>query len=531
MLVPEDKTKRKMKFADLPIDVQFDKGDRRHYPAANGYPEYNVTMKAIYGEVPGTKGTDGDPVDVYIGGNAKSVKVFVLRQMKFPKYDAFDEEKCMLGFDSAEEAKTCYLKHHQNKKIFGGIKEFTMDQFKERLGTKGLDGKKLAMLAEVAMRGKLSADQLAAVYQSRTRNGILGAQPETAEVPSTTTSFNAAVENSAKVAVLNRLMNIGASHLAHPVAQKALHAPSPEDALLELAQPAVSKVVDAAKKLVKRAELDFPIKASCGDELAHKMERAAIDDKYKAKLRALSDRREGRDTSPRLKKAAAGRVARIADRVDDVGIGMLATPYAAEGVGKLLAHRSGRLGAIGRGAQAVGHALHEGPHKNKWELAGLGLVAPGVVHPIAKGIDRVLPGRAPAAQVKNAALEAYAATLNPEFEYFTEPQKLAYLGALRQMVPQAKQLLQRGAAAVQGGVQAAKGAVNPGAAATVVPGSPAAAMGRVLTPGNVAKAGVLAAGAVGAIGAYKGVKGMANFLGHEHQHPIAAPLYEAPRVI
>lgn len=546
MHVPEDKTKRKMDFAGLPIDVQFDKGDRRHYPAANGYPEYNVTMKAIYGEVPRTKGTDGDPVDVYIGPNQKSTVVFVIRQMKFPKYETFDEEKCMLGFDSAEEAKSCYLKHHKSPKIFGGIKELTMDQFKERLASKGREGKKLAAVAEIvfALQNagvKLSADQTAAIYQNRTTRGVLGMQPDTA-APPPVTPFGEATQDAAKVALdLKKLVQHGAGLTAHPTAQRALNAPSPEDGLLELASPVVNSVIAKAKKLVKKAA-DMPaIKASCGDELEYKMNRAKKDPDYRAKLKALDDRRNGRDVSPRLKSAstAPGRAGRIAERVDDVGIGMLAAPYAARGLATLK-NRGGRLGAVGQVADRAAKVMHH--HEVPLELGGLALVAPGVTNRVAAGLDRVLPGRkiaptstgavptpvVPSRPVsKVAALEKLAMELRPDFEYLTEPEKTAYLGALRSIAARARPLVQQGVQRLGGAVQ---GAVNPAAAKTMVPGQ-TGVMGRVLSPGNVAKAGLLGAGAVGMVGAYKGVKGVANFLGAQHQHPIAPPQYDAPRVL
>jgi hypothetical protein len=542
MHVPEDKTKRKMEFAGLPIDVQFDKGDTRHYPAANGYPEYNVTMQAIYGEVPRTKGTDGDPVDVYIGPKQKSTKVYVIRQMKFPKYLTFDEEKCMLGFDSEEEAKACYLKHHQNKKIFGGIKELSWEEFMERLTTKGREGKKLAAAAEIVFvlqnNGvKLSADQTAAIYQNRTTRGVLGIQPDTASPPPAT-PFGEATVDAAKVALdLKKLMQHGAGITAHPVAQRALNAPSPEDGLLELANPVFSKVVDKAKRLVKKAADMPPIKASCGDELAYKMERAATDKKYAKRLEDLAQRRDP-DGIERAKKASTvqGRVGRIAERVDDVGIGMLAAPYAARGLATLK-NRGGRIGAVGQVADRAAKAMHH--HEVPLELGGLALVAPGVTNRVAAGLDRVLPGRrpAPVTQVatpvvpsrpvsKVAALEKLAMELRPDFEYLPEPEKLAYLGALRSIAARAKPLVQQGVQSVRGAVQ---GAVNPGAAKTMVPGQ--TGVTGILSPGNVAKAGLLGAGAVGAVGAYKGVKGMANFLGAQHQHPVAPPQYEAPRVL
>jgi len=69
--------------------------------------------------------------------------------------------------------------------------------------------------------------------------------------------------------------------------------------------------------------------------------------------------------------------------LDDVGIGILAAPYAADVVANLAAH-SPRLAPLASGAKAFSHAFHMSPSA---ELAGLALVAPGVVHPLAEKID------------------------------------------------------------------------------------------------------------------------------------------------
>lgn len=89
-------------------------------------------------------------------------------------------------------------------------------------------------------------------------------------------------------------------------------------------------------------------------------------------------------------KQAADRVGKIEDRLDDVGLTFLGAPYVARGLTKHLSKRKGALGAIGRGAGQVEHYLeHKIP--NRLEVAGLALVAPGVIKPMAKGIDKVLP--------------------------------------------------------------------------------------------------------------------------------------------
>lgn len=79
----------------------------------------------------------------------------------------------------------------------------------------------------------------------------------------------------------------------------------------------------------------------------------------------------------------------LADRLDDVGIGILASPYLAEAAAKPLM-RSPRLAPLG----ALAHGYHEAFHRTPYgELAGLGLVAPSITHGLAKGIEKVLPDK------------------------------------------------------------------------------------------------------------------------------------------
>lgn len=72
----------------------------------------------------------------------------------------------------------------------------------------------------------------------------------------------------------------------------------------------------------------------------------------------------------------------VADRLDDLGIGILASPYIAKAVGNL-AGRIPALHGVQSAANAYEHAFHATPYG---EIAGLGLVAPGVVKPLAEKI-------------------------------------------------------------------------------------------------------------------------------------------------
>lgn len=138
------KLERRMKFQDLDISIETDKGSKRHWKDPHSGESGSTTMLHPYGYIRRTEGTDGDHVDVYVGPDEGSNKVFVIDQAKKPEFKAFDEQKVMLGFNSAEEAKAAYLKHYNSPRFFMGMKEMDMDDFKTKVLDKSNHGKKVA---------------------------------------------------------------------------------------------------------------------------------------------------------------------------------------------------------------------------------------------------------------------------------------------------------------------------------------------------------------------------------------------------
>ena len=134
---------KQVTFQELPITIEFPKGAKRPYRDDSGDQKYNV-MKADYGFVKGTKGVDGDDVDVFLGPEGASSKAFVIRQMKKPDFKTFDEEKVVLGCSTQSEAKALYLANYNDPRFCGGITELSMEKFKDRLATRGQEGAKLA---------------------------------------------------------------------------------------------------------------------------------------------------------------------------------------------------------------------------------------------------------------------------------------------------------------------------------------------------------------------------------------------------
>lgn len=91
--------------------------------------EWSITMLNDYGHIKGTTGADGDEVDIFIGPNLSSERVFVINQMSVD--GSFDEHKVMFGFDDIESAKMGYLSNYKaGWSGMGDVQEMSMDEFK-----------------------------------------------------------------------------------------------------------------------------------------------------------------------------------------------------------------------------------------------------------------------------------------------------------------------------------------------------------------------------------------------------------------
>lgn len=99
---------------------------------------WRTEFQFSYGEIVGSMGVDGDPVDVYLGANeAGANEVYIVRQMKRKKWDEFDEDKCFLGFDSMEAAKEAYLAHYDDPRFFGSIVAMPLEEFRQKVKATG----------------------------------------------------------------------------------------------------------------------------------------------------------------------------------------------------------------------------------------------------------------------------------------------------------------------------------------------------------------------------------------------------------
>ena len=111
------------------ISIENAKGSIRSGKDADG-TEWRTRMHNDYGYIRGTKGADGDHVDVFLSDNPEQGDVYVIDQLK--KDGSFDEHKVMYGFTSAQEAMHAYLANYDEGWTgLGSVTKVSKEQFKE----------------------------------------------------------------------------------------------------------------------------------------------------------------------------------------------------------------------------------------------------------------------------------------------------------------------------------------------------------------------------------------------------------------
>ena len=112
----------------MDITIENPKGSQRSGKDESG-KEWTQTMQNTYGYLKRTLGKDGDQIDVFLGDNLESDKVFIIDQVNQDK--EFDEHKVMMGFDTKEQAQAAYLSNYEEGwQGLGTITEATIDEFK-----------------------------------------------------------------------------------------------------------------------------------------------------------------------------------------------------------------------------------------------------------------------------------------------------------------------------------------------------------------------------------------------------------------
>lgn len=118
-----------IKINGFDVTIEQPAGSVRSGKDANG-KEWSVTMNNTYGYIRGTKGVDGDHIDVFLGPDMNSDMVYVVDQVNTD--GSFDEHKVMMGFPSLEDARSAYFSNYEDGwQGLGNITGVALDEFKK----------------------------------------------------------------------------------------------------------------------------------------------------------------------------------------------------------------------------------------------------------------------------------------------------------------------------------------------------------------------------------------------------------------
>ena len=124
--------KGKINYHGLEVSIENPKGSVRSGKDRSGKP-WKTELKHHYGYINRTEGRDKDQVDVFLGNNLKSDKVYVVDQID-PETGMFDEHKVMLGYTTKQGARSAYLKNYaKGWKGVGDVTEMSIQEFKRWL--------------------------------------------------------------------------------------------------------------------------------------------------------------------------------------------------------------------------------------------------------------------------------------------------------------------------------------------------------------------------------------------------------------
>lgn len=163
------------------VTIENPKGSERKGVDASG-KAWSVTMNNDYGYIRGTKGVDGDHIDVFLSDNPESGNVYVVDQVNSD--GTFDEHKVMYGFSSEEEARKAYLANYSPGWTgLGNITEVSKDDFKKWVESSHRKTKAFAEYASIKKKEteqspNLLPKNLREAYESEDKEKIAGAEKE-----------------------------------------------------------------------------------------------------------------------------------------------------------------------------------------------------------------------------------------------------------------------------------------------------------------------------------------------------------------
>lgn len=116
----------------MPIHIENKAGTYREGVDPDGN-RWRTQLKADYGYINGLDAVDGDYLDVFLGPNPDNASnVYVVHQVK-PGTREYDEDKCLIGFDSKKKAMKAYKGSYDRDDMIGSVEVVDVPTFLQQL--------------------------------------------------------------------------------------------------------------------------------------------------------------------------------------------------------------------------------------------------------------------------------------------------------------------------------------------------------------------------------------------------------------
>ena len=125
-----------IRFHGLPISIENPAGSTRRGTDPKTKRKWQSVLPWDYGYIKGVQGRDKDQMDIFMGPNPQSQKVFIINQRADHEREVssnnFDEHKVMLGFDGYTDAVNGYRDAYpEGWRGLGSVSVMTLPQFKK----------------------------------------------------------------------------------------------------------------------------------------------------------------------------------------------------------------------------------------------------------------------------------------------------------------------------------------------------------------------------------------------------------------
>lgn len=124
--------KRTIGWQGMTVSIENEAGSHREGVNRDG-EKWRQHMPFAYGYLNATTGIDGQEVDVFLGPNLERADyVYVVHARKVNRWEEYDEDKVMLGFDTEQEAIAAFLASYTDPRFLGPITRMLVTEFIER---------------------------------------------------------------------------------------------------------------------------------------------------------------------------------------------------------------------------------------------------------------------------------------------------------------------------------------------------------------------------------------------------------------